>query len=73
MNKDIELLKLIFGDSPDILKLLNEVDKEIERLQARIDKAIEYIDHCIFDYEEYSMVGEDFVIVKNILRGSDKE
>lgn len=46
---------------------------ENERLHNTIKEAIEYIDHCIFDYEEYSMVGEDFVIVKNILQGSDKE
>ena len=30
--KEIELLKTIFKDSPDILEPLNEIDKEIERL-----------------------------------------
>ena len=34
--KEIELLKTIFKDSPDILKPLNEVDEEIERLNNDI-------------------------------------
>ena len=64
-----------------------ELQEEIERLnheadtymkiavarQKRIDKAIEYIDKCIFDYEENTMIGQDFVITKNILKGDDKE
>lgn len=35
--KEIELLKIIFKDSPDILEPLNEIDKEIERLQNILD------------------------------------
>ena len=33
--KEIELLKTIFKDSPDILEPLNKIDKEIERLNKR--------------------------------------
>jgi 3-dehydroquinate synthetase len=36
--KEIELLKIIFKDSPDILEPLNEIDKEIERLNNVIEK-----------------------------------
>ena len=36
--KEIELLKTIFKDSPDILEPLNEVDKEIERLIEVVKK-----------------------------------
>ena len=52
------------------------LDNELAELidyKNRIDKAVEYIDNCIFDYEENSMTGQDFVITKNILQGSDKE
>lgn len=38
---EIELLKTIFKDSPDILEPLNEIDKEIERLNIIINKALE--------------------------------
>lgn len=41
-------------------------------LQDRIEKAIEHINNCLFDYEEDSIVGEDFNIAKRILMGSDK-
>lgn len=47
--------------------------KEIERLNNTINKAIEYTDSCIFDYEENTMIGEDFKIIKNILKGYGKE
>lgn len=36
--KEIELLKIIFKDSPDILEPLNEIDKEIEKLNNIINK-----------------------------------
>ena len=41
--KEIELLKIIFKDSPDILEPLNKIDKEIERLNNIIKEAREYI------------------------------
>ena len=43
--KEIELLKIIFKDSPDILEPLNEIDKEIERLKNIIKETIEYINN----------------------------
>lgn len=42
--KEIELLKIIFKDSPDILEPLNEIDKEIERLNNIIKEAIIYLE-----------------------------
>jgi len=36
--KEIELLKIIFKDSPDILEPLNKIDKEIERLNNIISE-----------------------------------
>ena len=35
---EIELLKTIFKDSPDILEPLNKIDKEIERLNNIINE-----------------------------------
>lgn len=44
--KEIELLKIIFKDSPDILEPLNEIDKEIERLNNIINELEEeYINY----------------------------
>lgn len=56
------------GDNEFIAK-----DLEIERLHSIIKEAREYIEHCIFDYEENSMVGEDFKVVKNILDKVEEE
>ena len=36
--KEVELLKTIFKDSPDILEPLNKIDKEIERLNNIINE-----------------------------------
>ena len=47
--------------------------KQLEEKDKRINKAKEYTDSCIFDYEENTMIGEDFKIIKDILKGSDKE
>lgn len=41
--KEIELLKIIFKDSPDILEPLNEISKEIERLNNKYNKALELL------------------------------
>ena len=49
--KEIELLKIIFKDSPDILEPLNEIDKEIERLNNIRNKAIEYIESYLPNYD----------------------
>ena len=35
--KEIELLKIIFKDSPDILEPLNKIDKEIEKLKEEVE------------------------------------
>ena len=56
--------------------LVNEkemLQDKVYKLEDTIKEAIEYIDHCIFDYEENTMIGEDFKIVKRKLLGSDKE
>ena len=45
----------------------DKLRKELQQKENIIKEAREYIDHCIFDYDENSMVGKDFVIVKNIL------
>ena len=42
--KEIELLKIIFKDSPDILKPLNKIDKEMEKLHSIIKEAREYLE-----------------------------
>ena len=42
--KEIELLKIIFKDSPDILEPLNEIDKEIKRLNHIINELDGYLD-----------------------------
>lgn len=81
--KQIELLKTIFKDSPDILEPLNEIDKEIERLnkecdtymkistqkQKRIDKSIEYIESYLpnYDFDKTNLIK-----LLEILRG-DKD
>jgi hypothetical protein len=39
--KEIELLKIIFKDSPDILEPLNEIDKENKRLHSIIKETSE--------------------------------
>ena len=42
--KEIELLKIIFKDSPDILEPLNKIDKEIERLNNIINRTTKYVE-----------------------------
>lgn len=80
--KEIELLKTIFKNSPDILEPLNEIDKEIERLQdmdkilrneninlkLRINKAIDKL-YCWGEVLNPNFQQE----MLNILKGSDKE
>lgn len=61
------------GAYENLLIATETYEKEIKRLNNIINKAIEYTDSCIFDYEENTMIGEDFKIIKNILKGSDKE
>ena len=50
--KEIELLKIIFKDSPDILEPLNEIDKEIERLNNIINELEKYCNEEIEDYDK---------------------
>ena len=66
--KEIELLKIIFKDSPDILEPLNKIDKEIERLNNIIKEAIEYIEDNSDDMHTYISQA-----ITQILKGSDKE
>ena len=71
-EKDKEIEKL----QDKILKLETDASiyKDLSSLrQEKINKAIGYINNCIFDYEENTMIGEDFKIVKRKLLGSDKE
>ena len=49
--KEIELLKTIFKDSPDILEPLNKIDKEIERLNNIIKEVREYIESYMPNYD----------------------
>ena len=81
--KEIELLKIIFKDSPDILEPLNQIDKEIERLNNIINKAIEYIeehqtkeywaDEEQLDYVDIYLDEGEIIKVIKILKGSEKE
>ena len=75
-SKELEELRLeLWGYRQAILrddKLLG-LQLQINELQARIDKAIEHINNCLFDYEEDSIIGEDFNLAKRILMGDDKE
>ena len=64
--KEIELLKIIFKDSPDILEPLNEIDKEIERLNNIINELALLFD----DYMSFVEVLEKY---NYKLKGSDKE
>ena len=48
--KEIELLKIIFKDSIDILEPLNKIDQEIERLNNIINELEDYI--CVIEYDE---------------------
>ena len=65
--KEIELLKIIFKDSPDILEPLNEIDKEIERLN-NIIKGLER-----WASNNYYINGDEVVEKIKELKGSDKE
>ena len=71
--KEIELLKIIFKDSPDILEPLNKIDKEIERLNNIINKAIEYIGLNEEDLKLYDIYDVNGIELLNILRGEDNE
>ena len=68
--KEIELLKIIFKDSPDILEPLNKIDKEIERLNnnnqamqeemARTWKKYDELQDRIEKAKEYIELGINF-------------
>ena len=68
--KEIELLKIIFKDSPDILEPLNKIDKEIERLNNIIKEVREYANNIMFETKAEEKIQDDIL---EILKGSDKE
>ena len=39
--KEIELLKIIFKESPDILAIINDIEKEMEKLNNIINESKE--------------------------------
>ena len=85
--KEVELLKTIFKDSPDILEPLNEIDKEIERLnniinelEKALDENVEltYVHNGKRQYNktltEGGLLFRDYIKSKlQELKGSDKE
>lgn len=77
--KEIELLKIIFKNSPDILEPLNEVDKEIERLNKAlkdIKKQLDYLETYSSKedvYEDMSRRLNNIESIVNKTLGSDKE
>ena len=75
--KEIELLKIIFKDSPDILEPLNEIDKEIKRLNHIINELDGYLDLKRESYiEGFKWSGLEFIDQSKDflqeLKGSDK-
>jgi len=74
--KEIELLKIIFKDSPDILEPLNEIDKENKRLNNIINE----LEKTLLEWHEYWKDDDSYSWqYKNAydylqeLKGSDKE
>lgn len=63
--KEIELLKTIFKDSPDILEPLNEIDKEIEELKAEIK---ELNDDNVWWTNRFKAVERDNKRLNNIIK-----
>ena len=73
--EEIELLKTIFKDSPDILEPLNEIDKEIKRLNNIINELESYIIEKSFGSPANNCsVIETYKILDKLheLKGSDK-
>ena len=60
--KEIELLKIIFKDSPDILEAWNKIDKEIERLNNIINELEKYI---VIKLQEFN-TPEEYYTLKQI-------
>jgi archaellum component FlaC len=72
--KEIELLKIIFKDSPDILEPLNEIDKENKRLHSIIEEVREYIESFKKIYEgHYPYIDTRHLDLNKILEILDKE
>jgi len=68
--KEIELLKIIFKDSPDILEPLNEIDKENKRLHSIIKEVREYIE----EWQRFPHTnGSTHKELKNLIHILDKE
>ena len=82
--KEIELLKIIFKDSPDILEPLNEIDKENKRLNKELEfeklknkEVREYIEKNINENEAKFYGIPDYKVFKgnieHVLEILDKE
>lgn len=69
--KEVELLKTIFKDSPDILELLNEIDKEIERLHSIIKEVREYLENTprIVKSIHYRDKESNYAFIENYVKG----
>ena len=82
--KEIELLKIIFKDSPDILEPLNEIDKEIERLnniinglEKDLQSNMAYYDNLYEELDEQEYIDKYFALKEVFnklqeLKGSEK-
>ena len=70
--KEIELLKIIFKDSPDIFKIINEIENQFQQKESIIKEAIEYM-QIFVDFDECLINGKSFQKAIDILRGNDKE
>ena len=73
--KEVELLKTIFKDSPDILEPLNEIDKEIERLNYIINEALGIANERVNYYHHTNKkeILEDWENIFNVLLRRDNE
>ena len=73
--KEIELLKIIFKDSADILEPLNKIDKEIERLNNIINEALGIANERVNYYHHTNKkeILEDWENIFNVLLRRDNE
>jgi hypothetical protein len=77
MKEELELYDMVLNSEKSFdvnyKQLAISLRAELKETEYRIQKAIEYCENCIFDYERNSMVGYDFVIVEELLKGKDME
>ena len=75
--KEIELLKIIFKDSIDILEPLNKIDQEIERLNNIINELEKWLEEDL--KQVYRDAGHRHNLILEVLdklqelKGSDKD